>query len=302
MAKLGTCRPDFVRLRSVSGRIALNRRMSGAMRVLWNQVLIKAKSGRSQTSCSHRLKGRNVMRSSDVPQMDEGLLARLRACGTATLSSELSKLGIRDSHLQGISGLRHQQAVAGTARTMKFMPMREDLYSVDEYSDPEVQLHRHALYSVNKGDIVVVDGRGDMSSGVYGEMMITYLAKKGGAGLVVDGCIRDWPFVRELDLGVWARGVAPNFHTQTTLMPYEVNTTIACGGATVLPGDAIVADGDGAIVVPASYAEAAASAAEGKSDWEAFARIKIRDGGDLRHYYPLSSEARVEYEAWQAER
>ena len=240
--------------------------------------------------------------NSTAPQIAGSLLARLRDCGTATLSSELSKLGIRNPHLQGILGLRDQQAVAGTARTMRFMPMREDLYSVDEYSDPEVQLHRHALYSVRKGDIVVVDGRGDMSSGVYGEMMITYLARKGGAGLVVDGCIRDWPFVRELDLGVWARGVTPNFHTQTTLMPYEVNTTIACGGATVVPGDAIVADGDGAIVVPASYVEAVVRAAEGKSDWEEFARMKIRNGGDLRHYYPLSDEARIEYEAWQGAR
>ena len=130
------------------------------------------------------------------------------------------------------------------------MPKREDLYGVDEYAEPEKQLHRHALYHTQPGDIVVVDARGDMKSGVFGDMMLTYFKGKGGIGVVVDGCLRDYPNIKKLDLGLWISGVTPNFHTQTDLMPFAVNVPIACGGVLVMPGDIIVADDDGAVVGP----------------------------------------------------
>ncbi len=72
------------------------------------------------------------------------------------------------------------------------MPKREDQYARGEYADPETQLHRHVLYHTQPGDVVVVDARGDMASGIFGEMMLTYFLGKGGAGVVIDGCIRDW--------------------------------------------------------------------------------------------------------------
>lgn len=224
--------------------------------------------------------------------------AALRDIGSATVSSQLAKLGIRDAHLTGIGQLTDTGAIAGTALTLKFMPKREDLYRVDEYADPEVQLHRHVLYAVEAGDIIVVDGRGDMSSGVFGEMMLTYLLGRGGAGIVVDGCVRDWPSVRKLGLPVWALGTTPNFHTQTSLMPFDYNCPIACGGTTVIPGDAVVADADGAVVVPAALIDEVIARSSTHHDWEEFSRIKLLEGGDMRRYYPLSEEARPEYEAW----
>ena len=101
------------------------------------------------------------------------------------------------------------------------MPKREDQYDVDEYADPEKQLHRHALYHTQPGDIIVVDARGDMQSGVFGEMMLTFFMGQGGIGAVIDGCIRDFPKVLEdLDIGLWLRGTTPNFHTQTNIFPF----------------------------------------------------------------------------------
>ena len=134
------------------------------------------------------------------------------------------------------------------------MPKREDLYGVDEYAEPEKQLHRHVLYHTQPGDIVVVDARGDMKSGVFGDMMLTFFKGKGGIGVVVDGCLRDYPNIKKIDLGLWISGVTPNFHTQTDLMPFAVNVPIACGGVLVMPGDIIVADDDGAVVVPVKLA------------------------------------------------
>lgn len=222
----------------------------------------------------------------------------LTKIGSATISSQLSKLGIRDPHITGIGPLGSGDVIAGTALTLKFMPKREDLYRVDEYADPEAQLHRHVLYAVEPGDIVVVDGRANMSSGLFGEMMLTYLLGRGGAGLIVDGCIRDWPAVRDLGLPIWARGTTPNFHTQTDLMPYDYNCPIACGETTVLPGDGIIADADGAVVVPASLVDAVIERSSSHNDWEEFSRLKLRAGEDMRRYYPLSEAARPEYEAW----
>jgi regulator of RNase E activity RraA len=179
------------------------------------------------------------------------------------------------------------------------MPKREDQYGQHEYDDPEKQLHRHVLYHTQPGDIVVVDARGSMSSGIFGEMMLTYFKGKGGIGVVIDGCIRDYPHVSQLDLGLWLRGVTPNFHTQTEIFPFAVNVPIACGGVLVIPGDIIVADDDGVVVVPAQLAPELLAKASAHAEWEDFSRLRLSEGGDLRKYYPLSAEAQAEYEAWR---
>jgi regulator of RNase E activity RraA len=224
----------------------------------------------------------------------------LASIGSATTSGELSRLGIRSAHLQGLTSWAPGVTVAGPALTLQFMPKREDVYRVDEYADPERQLHRHVLYHTQPGDIVVVDARGEMSSGVFGDMMLTYFKGRGGRGVVVDGCIRDYPKVQRLGLGLWLRGVTPNFHTQTSIFPFAVNVPVACGGVLVLPGDLIIADDDGAVVVPATLAPELLKAASAHAEWEEFSRQRLLEGGDLRTYYPLSEEAHKEYEAWRA--
>lgn len=171
-----------------------------------------------------------------------------------------------------------------------------------EYVNPEQQLHRHALYQAEAGDVVVVDARGNLRSGVFGNMMLTYLKGKGGLGIVVDGAIRDFPIVKDLGLGLWLRGVTPNFHTQTDIYPYAVNVPIACGEVLVVPGDIIVADDDGAVVVPAALAEEPAEHARHHAEWEDFSREKLEQGADLRKYYPLNEEGWEEYRRFCTER
>ena len=100
---------------------------------------------------------------------------------------------------------------------------------------------------------------------------------------------------------MWLQGVTPNFHTQTNIFPYAVNVPIACGGTTVMPGDIIIADDDGAVVVPIDLAPELARHANEHAEWEDFSRVKLSEGADLRRYYPLSEEARGEYEAWKRE-
>ena len=120
--------------------------------------------------------------------------------------------------------------------------------------------------------------------------------------MVIDGCVRDWAKVQKLGIPMWLRGVTPNYHTQTGLMPLAVNVPVACGGVTVIPGDIIVADDDGAVCVPVALAEAMIAKAHKDHGWEEFSREKLLAGESLKRYYPLHKDAWPEYEAWLAER
>ena len=235
----------------------------------------------------------------DIPRPPAELIAGVKAVGAATASATLAHMGIRNAHITGPVSWNKGKAIAGPALTLQFMPKREDLYGDGEYADVEKQLHRHVLYHVQQGDVVVVDARGDITAGVFGDMMMTYFRGRGGAGMVIDGCVRDFVNVQKLDVPLWLRGVTPNFHTQTNLMPFAVNVPIACGGVTVVPGDIIVADDDGAVCVPVALAAQMIENASKHHEWEDFSRMKLMQGAPLQRYYPLHDDARAEYEEWR---
>ncbi|MDA0597342.1 MAG: ribonuclease activity regulator RraA [Chloroflexi bacterium] len=235
----------------------------------------------------------------DIERPSKDLIKRLEGIGSATASGELRKLGIKAAVIDGLTSFVPGKSVVGPAITLQYMPKREDQFPEGEYRDPESQVHRHALYHVQSGDIIVVDGRGEISSGVFGEMMLTYLKGKGGLGIVIDGAIRDYGDSKELGLGMWMKGVTPYPHTQTVQFPYAYNVPIDCAGTLVMPGDIIIADDDGAVVVPAQLAEQLAEVGGEHAEWEVFVRIKLAEGGDLRKYYPMTNEARAEYEVWK---
>ena len=236
-----------------------------------------------------------MIKTPDITRPPKIIVERLSTIGAATASGELKKLGIQNPFIQGPVSKTPGKSIVGPALTLKFMPVREDQYQIDEYQEPETQLHRHVLYHTKPGDIVVVDALGDMTSGVFGEMMLTYFQGRGGIGVVIDGCIRDWPNAQKLDLGFWIKGVTPNFHTQTGKFPFAVNTPISCANTLIMPGDLIVADDDGAVVVPAQLASKLADVANEHNEWEEFSRLKLEQGGDLRKYYPMNAEAQIEY-------
>src|ERR1041385_3928807 len=115
---------------------------------------------------------RTTIVTNDIRRPDRALIESLQNIGSATASGELKRLGIRSAFLQGPVCMTPGASIVGPALTLQFMPKREDLYPDAEYADPERQLHRHVLYHTKPGDVVVVDARGDMNSGVFGEMMM----------------------------------------------------------------------------------------------------------------------------------
>lgn len=240
-----------------------------------------------------------MIKSADIQRPAKHLIEGLRGLGAATIAGTLGHMGFRNPHMTGILPQTMGKSICGPALTLQCLPQRPDLFSEGEYADPETQLHRHVLYHVQEGDVVVVDARGDMRSGIFGDMMSTYFKGRGGAGIIIDGVMRDRPNVDKLDLALWLKGWSPNYHVQTDIYPNAVNVTIACGGVTVVPGDIIVADDDGAVVVPVSMAERVIEDGQKHAEWEEFSRTKLMQGAPLQRYYPLHPDAQGEYEAWR---
>ena len=239
----------------------------------------------------------------DIPRPPRHLVDALAKIGSATLSSELSQhLGIRDPQIRGPRPLRRGHTAAGPALTLQCMPKREDLYGEAEYENPERQLHRHVLYPTRPGDVVVVDARGDLGSGIFGEMMLTFFAGRGGVGVVIDGCIRDSAKAAELDLGIWVKDVTPNYHAQTNIIPFAVNVPIlTCAGNSCWSFPAISSSPmtTGFVLVPVQLAPKLVEIAGKHAEWEEFSRLRLSQGGDLRKYYPLTADGEAEYRAWR---
>jgi regulator of RNase E activity RraA len=191
--------------------------------------------------------------------------------------------------------------VVGPARTLQFMPQREDIASGtgEEYIE-----RRTALWAVfdatEPGDVLVIQAWGATHTGCVGEMLVRYFGGRGGAGIVVDGRTRDSGKTRDLPVPLWTTGSTPHYASQTELFPWAYDVPVAVGQALVMPGDLIVADDDGAVVVPQALAEQVLELASRHEDWEEFSRERLAAGGALSKYYPLDEDARAEYEEWRS--
>lgn len=231
---------------------------------------------------------------------DKALLKEMQRISSATASAKLHQMGIRQTFMQGLLPRQADQKIVGSAVTLQFMPQREDIVSgiAQEYVEKDSALW-HVMNIISPDDVLVVQAFGDPYTGVLGEMLISHFRNRGGVGIVVDGYIRDWPHVKHLNLPIWARGTTPNYASQSHLFPWAYSVPIACSGVLVLPGDIVIADDDGAVLVPVNVAPLLLESASHHEDWEVFSRMCIKQGGDLRKYYPLNEEARQEYEHWK---
>jgi regulator of RNase E activity RraA len=244
------------------------------------------------------------IRGPDFERPDKRLVAQLAEVGSATASAVMHRLGVRQTFIAGPLARQSQAKVAGPVVTLQFMPRREDLVWGLASGASEEHVEKHtALWAVfdavEPGDVLAVQAYGDAYTGCMGEMLITYFKGRGGAGIVVDGCIRDWPRVQEIGTPLWTRGFTPNFASQGSLFPWAYNVPVALSGVLVLPGDIMIADDDGAVLVPQAMAAMVLAQTREHEDWEEFSRIRLAEGGSIRKYYPLNEEGEAEYQAWR---
>jgi regulator of RNase E activity RraA len=238
---------------------------------------------------------------------DPALIGALHGVGTATASALMHRMGVRQTFIHGPLSRQPGAKIVGPVVTLQFMPKREDVMAGLARQVTEERLETAtALWAVfeavQQGDILAVQAYGDAYTGTMGEMLVTYFKGRGGVGIVVDGCVRDWPHLQEIGTPIWAVGVTPNYASQGDFLPWAYNVPVALSRVLVIPGDIMIADDDGVVVVPAGMAEQVLKHTLDHENWEEFSRLRLAEGGALRKYYPLNADGQAEYEAWRKNR
>ena len=226
---------------------------------------------------------------------DETLLSTLRTITTATITTVLLKKGIRRTWMKGPRPLADGQArIAGRAFTLRFVPMREDLATPASWSSPRST--RAAIEEMPENCIAVIDAMGVSDAGVFGDILAQRMAVRGVAGLVTDGVMRDKEGVLQTGLPVWCAGAAaPASVAGLTFVGWQ--EPIGCGGIAIYPGDVVVADGDGAVVIPAALAEEVARLGAEQEKLEAWIMDEVKQGKALPGLYPPNEDALARYAA-----
>ncbi len=224
---------------------------------------------------------------------------KLRSVSTATLTSQLQNHGFRNTFLTGLYSLRPDLSMVGYAFTLRYIPAREDL--ADERYDNTKNVQRLAVEAVGPEDVLVIDARGDISAASLGHILGTRIAQRGAAGFVTDGALRDTPGFRDLELPTYIQ--AP--HATTSFVahhPVDMQVAIGCAGVAVTPGDVVVGDAEGVVIIPAHLAEEVAQGAYEQEIREAFFQEKVAGGASIVGVYPPNDETLAEFEQWRRER
>ncbi len=231
-------------------------------------------------------------------QLDPAVVATLSQVTTATLTTILLKKGLRNVYLRGTKPLRAgQPRLVGRAFTLRFVPAREDLATPASWGSPIST--RAAIEDMPAGCIAVVDAMGVTDAGIFGDILCARMQKRGVTALVTDGVMRDVAGVLGTNLPVWCDGVAaPPSVAGLTFVAWQ--QPIACGGVAVFPGDIIVADDDGAVLIPADLLDEILALAPEQERFEGWIMKQVELGVPLPGLYPPNAENKARYEAEKA--
>ena len=233
--------------------------------------------------------------SSRTMTSDHDIARALSGVTTATLTTLLLKKGLRNVWMRGPKPLRGGQPRAvGRAFTLRFVPAREDQSTPEAWAKPVST--RAAIEAMPEGCIAVVDARGVTDAGIFGDILCARMAKRGVAALVTDGVLRDVEGVKGTSLAVWCAGAAaPPSVAGLTFVNWQ--EPIGCGGVAIFPDDVIVADDDGAVVIPAAFVDDAIVTAIEQERFETWVMQEVAHGVPLPGLYPPNAETKARYEA-----
>ena len=227
--------------------------------------------------------------------LDKKQIETLSGITTATLTTVLLKKGLRNVWLRGTKPLRPgQKRIVGPAFTLRFVPAREDLATPESWGSPIST--RAAIECMPPGCVAVVGAMGITDAGIFGDILCQRMKVRGVAGLVSDGVVRDVAGVLRTDLSVWCSGVAaPPSVAGLTFVGWQ--EPIGCGGVAVFPEDVIVADEDGAVVIPSALLNDVVEAAAEQEKLEEWILSEVQAGASLSGLYPPNAEQKARYEA-----
>lgn len=235
-----------------------------------------------------------VLPNVPVLPLDPAIRAKLEGITTATLTTVLLKKGLRKVWMAGTTPFCHTgKRQVGRAFTLRFVPAREDLATPASWASPIST--RAAIEAMPEGVIAVVDAMGTKEAGIFGDILCARMKKRGVAALVSDGVVRDGDGVKGTNLPVWCSGAsAPASVAALTFVSWQ--EPIGCGGVAVFPNDVIVADGDGAVLIPQDLVEAVVDAAVEQEHLETWLMQQVENGVPLPGLYPPNAETKARYE------
>lgn len=224
---------------------------------------------------------------------------KLKNISTASIATALFKRGLRNQFIQGVVPVAPKdENMVGPAFTLRYIPAREDRNPITVFRNPD-HPQRVAVETCPPGHVLVMDGRKDARAATAGSILITRLALRGAAGVVTDAGMRDAEGIGQLDMPAYfARASAPTNLTHHEAM--DINVPISCGDAPVFPGDILVGDKDGVMVIPAHLADEIAEECTGMESFEAFVLEEVQAGSGIIGLYPCTrDENQQKYEAWR---
>jgi regulator of RNase E activity RraA len=234
----------------------------------------------------------------DLSPLDPAVREQLRQVTTASLTSGLLKRGFRSRFMLGVAPLRPDLKLVGVARTLRYVPTREDLGPIEPFRSA-VSQQRRAVEQVGPGEVLVIDARGERTAGTMGDILITRMQVRGAAGVVTDGCFRDTDAIAAMDLPTYSAG-AHAYASPVSHYPADIDRPVGCGGVLVFPGDVVVGDRDGVVVLPRYLAAELAAEAVEQERQETFVLERIRAGASVIGTYPMDEATRAEYQRWQS--
>lgn len=235
------------------------------------------------------------MHTPTFPPLSQTVVAQLNAVSTATISYQLAKRGFGHTFMANIAPLRPDLRLCGRAVTLRYIPVRADLLkTIKEDANPQRQL----IESIGAGEVLVIDARGTTASATIGNILTTRAQMRGAAGIVSDGCFRDSPAIAAMDFPTYARGRHAGMNT-SALFPADINLPIGCGGVAVVPGDVLVGDAEGVIVIPFAIVEEVAADAFAQEEIEEFILGKVRGGASTIGLYPPTDAVREAFRQYR---
>ncbi|HEY7787402.1 MAG TPA: ribonuclease activity regulator RraA [Casimicrobiaceae bacterium] len=232
----------------------------------------------------------------------EGTRAKLATVSTATLTTALFKRGLRNQFVQDVRPLNPDAApMVGEAYTLRYIPAREDLNPITVFRD-RAHPQRKAVEECPPGAVLVIDSRKDARAASAGSILVTRLMKRGAAGVVTDGGFRDTPEIARLAIPAYHhRPAAPT--NLTIHQAIDINVPIGCGDAPVFPGDVVVGDAEGVVIIPAHLADEIADEAIEMTAFEDFVTEEVMKGRSILGLYPATDDQTTrDFAAWRGAR
>jgi 5-oxopent-3-ene-1,2,5-tricarboxylate decarboxylase/2-hydroxyhepta-2,4-diene-1,7-dioate isomerase len=248
-----------------------------------------------QVDDAQRVEAWGSREAAGLPPLATGLppdlRAKLETAPVASLSSQLRKRGLDHVTIDGVRPLSPEAKLVGTARTLRFVPHREDLFAAHGGG---YNAQKRAFDAVGEGEVIVIEARGEAGAGTLGDILALRAHAGGAAGIVTDGAVRDHDAVREVGIPIYAHGPHPAVLGRKHV-PWDADVTIGCGGTTVQPGDVIVGDGDGVVVIPPALAEEVVDAALAQEEEDAWIAQQVAAGHPVEGLFPMNAQWRARF-------